>query len=310
MTVAELFNEWLNTYQKDQVKRQTYVRYVAVYNNNIKDLIGDRDIKTLTRRDMQEYINILKTRISKTTHKVLNPKSINMVLNVVNEMFNYAVDFELVEENPCLKVRGCHIIKDNRVRVFTKEEQQKMERYIESLKNPEYFGIILVLYTGLRMGELLALKWDDIDFDNGILSVTKVQIKTKINGEWVYTIDTPKSKTSIREIPLADWVLLRLKAMKDLNWGPYVISKKNGDMFYGGVYRERFDSVQKKCELPHRSFHALRHTFATRAIESGMDVKSLADILGHANAAVTLNVYAHSLMSHKKDMMNNMGRMI
>jgi integrase len=309
MTVDELFNEWIDCYQKDQIKIQTYVRYKSLYKFNIQPLIGERNIEDLQKREMQVVMNKIKTRTSERTGKPLGYVSVNMCLTLMNMMFEYAVDFDLLEANPCSRVRGISAKDKRKVIAFTKEEQVKIEKFVEETNNDEYFGIILDLYTGLRIGELLALEWGDIDLREGFMCINKT-VFTTVNekGEWRTVIDTPKTRTSNREIPLPDWIIKRLKKLKDKAISRMVVCKNDGSRMSTKLYRWRYNEMLEKLEIEPHHFHALRHTFATRALENGMDVRTLADILGHANANVTLNVYAHSMTEHKRHMMNNMQR--
>ena len=170
-------------------------------------------------------------------------------------------------------------------------------------------GVIICLYTGLRIGELLALTWQDADFSNGTLSVTKTCYDGKnSDGNFGRIVDVPKTQSSRRIIPISKQVFTLLKDMKKQCGSEWVIAKK-GEPFSLRTYQRNFAALLKKLHIPHRGFHALRHTFATRAIECGMDVKTLSEILGHKNATITLNRYAHSLMEHKRDMMNKLGKL-
>ncbi len=170
-------------------------------------------------------------------------------------------------------------------------------------------GVSICLYTGLRIGELLALTWQDVDFGNGTLSVTKTCYDGKdSNGKFGRVVDEPKTLSSRRIIPLSKQMVSLLKEIKKQSNAEWVISK-SGKPLSVRTYQRNFASLLNKLHIPHRGFHALRHTFATRAIECGMDVKTLSEILGHKNATITLNRYAHSLMEHKRDMMNKLGRL-
>ena len=170
-------------------------------------------------------------------------------------------------------------------------------------------GIVLCLYTGLRIGELLALEWDDIDLQKGVLSVTKSCHDGKDeNGKYCRITETPKTSKSRRDIPIPKQIIPMLKEMKKASASALVISD---GMKIPSVraYQGSFALFLKKNGIPHRGFHSLRHTFATRAIECGMDVKTLSEVLGHKNATVTLNRYVHSMMEHKKAMMNKLGKL-
>ncbi|MGN0790227.1 MAG: site-specific integrase, partial [Christensenellales bacterium] len=164
-------------------------------------------------------------------------------------------------------------------------------------------------YTGLRIGELLALTWSDIDFEKGILSVTKTCHDGNESGKHIRIIDTPKTENSRRQIPLSKTLIKMLKEMKKKSNCEVVIADGEKPVFIRS-YQRTFELLLKKLGLPHKGFHSLRHTFATRALECGMDVKSLSEILGHKNATITLNRYAHSLWEHKAEMMNKLSKML
>ena len=164
-------------------------------------------------------------------------------------------------------------------------------------KKDKYRGIILCLYTGLRIGELLALTWNDIDFEKSILSITKTCHDGNENGEHIRIIDTPKTENSMRQIPLSKTLVKMLKEIKKKSKCEFVIADGEKPVFIRS-YQRMFELFLKELKLPHKGFHSLRHTFATRALECGMDVKSLSEILGHKNAMITLNRYAHSLWEH------------
>ena len=165
--------------------------------------------------------------------------------------------------------------------------------------------ILLCLYSGLRIGELIALRWSDIDFTKGLLTVSKSCHDSK-NG---LIIDEPKTATSRRVIPLPKQLLPILKSIKKKSDSPFVVSA-NGKPVSVRSYQRSFELLLKRLNIPHKGFHSLRHTFATRALECGMDVKTLSEILGHKNPTVTLNRYAHSLIEHKADMMNRLGKLL
>lgn len=307
MTLNELASDWIENYQKEHIKLQTYVRYKSVIRTHIQDTIGNINICDFTKKTIQDFINDVMKSDSGRTNKPLSASSVNMILTTLKLIFGYAVDFDLLPANPTDRVRGAGSEFRNRTKFFTKEEQIYIEKYIYSKNNPEWFGVILVLYTGIRIGELMALEWRDIDLDSGIMAITKTMYSSlNEQGEWEDMIDTPKTRTSYRDIPLPVHILQQLRVLKELSKSKRVVAHNNGDKLETSLFRWRFDKMLNDLHMVHRSFHALRHTFATRAIENGMDVKTLAEILGHANTSVTLNVYAHSSDEHKRIAMNVM----
>lgn len=168
-----------------------------------------------------------------------------------------------------------------------------------SLSEKNDIGILICLYMGLRIGELCALKWSDVDFENKVIHIRGTQ--SRIDGK--LTITTPKSKASIRAIPIPNILLDKLKEHK--NNDKYLLSNKGG-MVEVRAYRRRFKALLKTSNLPDIKFHALRHTFSSRALEVGMDYKTLSEILGHASVSITMDLYVHSLDEHKKNQMNKL----
>lgn len=198
-------------------------------------------------------------------------------------------------------------ITERRIECFSLSEQRKIEQYIIKKNKPRMIGILICLYSGLRIGELLALEWGDIDFSKGELLVNKTCYEGKgKSGIYLRSVDSPKTQSSIRTVPLPKQIVVLLKEVKKSSKSKYVVS--NGEKFISiRSYQRSFSIIQKNLGISHRGFHALRHTFATRALECGMDVKTLSEIMGHKSATVTLNRYAHSCAEYKKEFMNRLG---
>lgn len=312
MKLNELFHEWLYDNHHDVIKPKSFMRYEQTYRINVAPYYGEIDIETITPRDIQQWINEMKHRTSETTKKALSPASINIAILVLKMCFNYSVDFEILEKSPMTRIKNVPIDRHNKVlRVFTREEQIKFEKYVENKQDDEFFVYILTLYTGLRLGEVMAITWKDINLKSGIMSVNKsiALVKTD-NGEYKYVTSMPKTKNSIREIPLPMFLREKMKIMKKEKKSQYVIVKNNGERLTDKIVVWRFTQMIKKLKLRHLSFHSLRHTFATRALEMNMDIKTLSEILGHADIGTTLNIYTHSLINHKRQQMRKMKRII
>ena len=205
----------------------------------------------------------------------LSPSTIKGIFSILKSALSVAEDKGFVS-NIWSKVKLPKKEKSI-VQVLTPAQQQRLEQI---LSNNADMGILICLYTGLRIGELCALKWSDINFETAQLIVNGTQARTEKGIE----IISPKSKTSKREIPIPPFLLDKLKAM------PYTCFKK----------------LLKAAGLPDMKFHCLRHTFATRALEVGMDYKTLSEILGHSSVGITLDLYAHSLKEHKIKQMNKL----
>ena len=311
MTIKELLKEWLYENHKNEIKERTLLRYECTMFTHILPKIGERDIKDINARELQKWINELRTSKSERTKRLLSPTSINTIVAILKMGYRYANDFDITDYNPTTKLKRVPPKEVEKAKAFTREEQIRIEKYIDSLNNDEYFGYILTLYTGLRLGELLALTWKDVNLKTGVITINKTQYKIrKNNGKWEYVISTPKSKKSIREIPLPVFIREKMKELKKNKQSEKVISRNDGSILKETVLTYRLGAMLKKIRVRRLNFHCLRHTFATRALENKMDIKTLSDILGHTNASTTLNIYAHSLMDHKKTQMRKMKRLI
>jgi integrase len=213
---------------------------------------------------------------------------------------------ELLQQNPCERIRRSRE-EAKKVEAFTKDEQRKIENAIIESEDPRLFGIILCLYTGIRIGELLALEWSDVDIQQGFISVNKTVYRDKDeSGEWQLIVDKPKTMSSDRLIPLPSYIVEMLWARKENSRSDYVVENKKGERMSIRSYQYIFEKLTERAGVRKLNFHALRHTFATRAIECGMDIKTLSEIMGHKNASITLNRYAHSMMDTKIEMMNRL----
>jgi len=185
-----------------------------------------------------------------------------------------------------------------------------MEDYILSCRCDSLFGIVLSLYTGLRIGELAALEWSDIDLRARELHITKsCHYGRDSSGKFRRITEAPKTESSLRIIPIPKQLVPYLSELKRKSRSRYVISRGEKPISIRS-YQRSFSAMQKRLGIAHRGFHSLRHTFATRALECGMDVKTLSELLGHKSPTVTLNRYAHSLIEHKREMMNRLGKLL
>ncbi len=307
MKTKELLTQWLENYERDRVKLRTYNRYRDLLRLHIIPTLGEVEIKDLTRRGIQELL-IQKKREGcvRNSGESLSSSTINLMLTVLNLSLEYACDMEYLEVNPCTRLKRAP--SDSKtVEAFTKDEQRRIEKQIDELDDRRLFGIILCLYTGLRIGELLGLEWQDVDFERGIIKIEKTVYRDKNeNGKWELIIDTPKTKSSKREIPLPKYLLKLMKAQRKTSISNYVIENKKGERMSTRSYQYIFERLTEKAEVRKLNFHALRHTFATRALECGMDIKTLSEIMGHKNASITLNRYAHSMLETKIAMMQKL----
>lgn len=300
--------EWLQNYIKPSTKKRTFNQYSKIIKTHILPYLGDLKLEELTPLIIQKFITKLSINGNKCTGKGLSASYIRMIVSIIKNSLKAAHLISYLPNYTLDKVNYPKII-EKKIECFTINEQKKIEFAVKTTKKDKYLGIILCLYTGLRIGELLALTWNDIDFEKSILIISKTCYDSSEEGTRIRNINIPKTKNSIREIPLPTKILEMLKEMKKKSKCEFVIAE--GEKFvYMRSYQRTFELLLKKLKIPHKGFHSLRHTFATRALECGMDVKTLSEILGHKNPTTTLNRYVHSLWEHKKEMMNKLSMLL
>ncbi len=299
MLYKEWLSEWLAVCVRPTAKARTYEKYERICRRHLTPKLGEYEMEMLSASVLQRFVASMIASLS--------PNTVNVVISVLKKSLKQAVVYGVAERQYSDGIIRPKL-EEKRVECFTKEEQKKIEEYILQSKKQKLVGILLCLYSGLRIGELMALTWESIDFAEGLLAVTQSCHDGWGESGYEKLLEMPKTKTSARVIPLPKQIIGVLKKAKRESPGKYVIG---GDSLISvRSYQRTFELLLKKLQIQHRGFHALRHTFATRALECGMDVKTLSEILGHKNPTVTLNRYVHSLMDHKHMMMNRLGRFL
>lgn len=309
MLYKEWLSNWLENYVQPSAKQRTYTRYKEIVEQHIITQLGELELSEITPYVLQCYVTELLKSGNLRTGKGLSANSVNSIITVIQNTLKTAYSLGMVSEYVGDKIKRPRT-SEKKIECFSMSEQKKIEQYILNEENTRLFGVMLCLYTGLRIGELLALEWSDIDMRKGELRVNKTCHYGKDeNGEFGRITDIPKTQSSIRTIPIPKQLMPHLREVKKKSRSTHIVS--NGENLISiRSYQRSFASLLKRLNIQHRGFHSLRHTFATRALECGMDVKTLSEILGHKNPTVTLNRYAHSLMEHKKEMMNKLGKLL
>ncbi len=296
-------NKWLNIYQINNLKAKTFCLYQDIIDLHLNPYFGKIDLANINNELVQKYILVKKENLSNVT--------INLHITLLKTIMNQALENEIIQVNKIYKTKKLKV-NSKEVKAFSINDQKKIENYC--LNSKEYYysvGILLCLYTGLRIGELVALTWDDLNFKTKELYINKTITRIRKNKEWIDMIIEPKTKKSIRKIPLGNEIIILLKELKKKKISKYIVSNKTGDRALIRTYQYFFTRIQNNLNIKEvLNFHALRHTFATRAIESGMDIKTLSEILGHSNTSITINRYVHSLDETKKKAMNKLSKMI
>ena len=309
MKYKDWLKEWLDIYIEPTSKERTFSRYSEIVRQHLIPKLGEYEMEEITPIVLQRFITELSQTGNLRTGKGLSANSVGGIINVVQGSLRTAFRLGYLKEYHADKIKRPKA-QEKTVNSFSVQEQKKIEQAVLNSKKDKMFGILLCLYTGLRIGELLALKWEDIDLQKGLLIVARSCHDGKgKDGHYIRFEDTPKTFSSRRVIPLPKQILPFIREAKKKSKSVYVVA--NGEKPISvRSYQRTFDLLQRKIKIPHRGFHSLRHTFATRALECGMDVKTLSEILGHKSPTVTLNRYVHSFLEHKQDMMNRLGKLL
>ena len=276
--------EWLK-YKKNTVKKSTYYNYsysVAKY------LYPSFAGKNITK--IKNYNNFIE-ELSDT----LSPKTVRDIVTKLKEIINFYEE----EHNTKLNIKKMSLPKMNKkeIQILSNKEKQKLEKYCIEQNSLKSLGILICLNTGLRVGEVCALRWENVDFETRRIHVEKTieRIYSKEENKTIVIIDTPKSITSVRTIPINSKLYNILKQIRGKSKKTdFVLTGSSEHYVEPRNYQYHFKEILKRSKVKKYKFHTLRHTFATNCIEAGMDIKSLSEILGHADVSITLNIYLHS----------------
>ncbi|MGN0631930.1 MAG: tyrosine-type recombinase/integrase [Ruminococcus sp.] len=306
---------WLENYMRNNLKQSTYVSYRGYIENHIAPAFPNLKLKDLTTRLLQDFYNY------KLNNQGMSPKTISNLHRCLHKALNQAVLEHYLDFNPCDAVNLPRNEKPQ-IEIFTREEQQRL---IYTSYNFRYgFFIRLTLATGIRLGELLGLRWEDIDYQKNMLTIRRTLNrlpKVDYNGIGNSTeivIQTPKTKNSLRSIPVIKSIMNELQQWRkvqiddariagaDYIDSGYIVTNPLGGFIEPRTFKDFYNEILAASGLGHYTFHALRHTFATRAMEQGMDAKTLSTLLGHYSVAFTLDTYTHVLDSQKHEEMKLM----
>lgn len=305
MLYKDFLTFWLENYVKPDTKFRTYLRYSQIVRIYVAEKVGEYDLSELTPIILQTFIaDMLTNGNGRWGADGLAPNTVNSIVSVLKNSLKTAYMLGCTDRQLGDKIKRPKV-RERKIECFSIREQRKIENAVLTSRKHKYFGVLLCLYTGLRIGEVVALKWNDIDLKKGMLSVNKTCYDTPEG----LVFDDPKTVHSRRIIPLPRQIMPILREKRKTSKSDFVVSDKGKPVSVRSFQRS-FELLLKRHRIKHRGFHALRHTFATRALESGMDVKTLSEILGHKNPSITLSRYAHSLMEHKSAMMNRLGKLL
>ena len=286
--------------KKQYVKRSTYYAYSLLVNNHlIPAFAGVYDVT----EDMVQSFVFTKLE------QGLSQKSIKDILIVLKMILRFAVKQGFMQHRE-IDVKFPTERERYELEVLSRSSQKQIMEYVQSHFTFMNLGIYICLCAGLRIGEVCALVWDDIDVETGVINVSKtIQRIYVIEGGVKHTeviIDTPKSKNSIREIPIARDLLKMIKPFKKVVNGRFYVLTNSAQPTEPRTYRNYYKRLMKDLNMPKLKFHGLRHSFATRCIESKCDYKTVSVLLGHSNISTTLNLYVHPNMEQKKKCVEQM----
>lgn len=314
-TFLDWLRLWLETYMKNTLKQSTYVSYRGYIENHIAPAFPTLKLKDLTTKLLQDFYNY------KQSTEGLSPKTISNLHHCLHKAMKQAVLEHYIDYNPCDAVNLPRNEKPQ-IEIFTREQQQLLTYTSYQFR----YGIFirLVLATGIRMGELLGLRWEDVDFNKRMLSIRRTLNRLPkvdydgIGNSTEIVIQEPKTKNSVRSIPLISNIANELKQWKTVQKtdamtagnayqdSGFLVTNPFGGYVEPRTFKDFYDEILNASGLGHHTFHALRHTFATRAMEQGMDAKTLSILLGHYSVAFTLDTYTHVLDSQKHEEMKVM----
>lgn len=304
MLFREALVLWLESNSVKQ-KPQTYYKYLQLINTQIIPSIGHIMLSKINSVLINQFVSE-KSASGKLNKKGgLSPSYIHTICFIIESTINYCV-----ENSFCSPLSGKIIrpaMHRKELRILSFDEQKTLENNIFTNITETKMGIILSLYAGLRIGEVCGLKWKDIDLEQGIIYIkhTVQRIKNFDNqnddtSKTVLILSDTKSESSTRIVPIP----ITLKKVLDKNKSKdndFIIKGKKYPFADPRTLQYAFKKCLNECGLPNINYHALRHTFATRCVEAGVDVKTLSEILGHSNINITLNTYVHSSLEHKKE---------
>ena len=280
--------------KKQYVKRSTYSAYSLIVDNHL--LPAFSGVSDVTEEMVQSFV------LAKLEHG-LSQKSVKDILIVLKMILRFAVKQGFMPHRE-IDVKFPTERERQELEVLSRSSQKHIMEYVQKNFTFMNLGIYICLCAGLRIGEVCALVWDDIDVENGVINVSKtIQRIYVIEGGKKHTeviIDTPKSRNSIREIPIARDLLKMIKPFKKIVNGNFYVLTNSPQPTEPRTYRNYFKRLLEQLGMPKLKFHGLRHSFATRCIESHCDYKTVSVLLGHSNISTTLNLYVHPNMEQKK----------
>ena len=286
MTFSELSMIWL-TYKSYTIKKTSFIQYKRIIENYLNVYLGEMNVYYFTIQDILECIEKMKIHLSCKTLQG-NIVTLKGIIKYGNTLGYCSIPLDVI---PHVKYT------QNEIQILTDDELKLIKNYVFDDLDNKKIGLMICLYTGMRLGEICALKWEDVDLDNGRISINKTIHRINEEGRSYTIIGTPKTKQSYHIIPISP--ILNQYLYQSKQDTSYVLTG-NDKYLDPRSYQYYFKKVLKELYIHDYKFHVLRHTFATKCVQCQIDVKSLSEILGHSSVTITLNTYVHSSFEMKK----------
>ena len=298
LTMQNLFVKWLRE-KASVIKPSSYIRYTGLLKAHLLPALGSCAVSKLTVQKISSFLQdkLHNGRLDKKGG--LSAKTIADILCLIKSAVKMALrDFNLPQAAAILTMRSPISIRSRKPEILNENECTNLSRQIVRRPESEAAAILFCLNTGLRLGEVCALRWADIDFEAKTLTVSHTVQRVTQNGKSVLLLQSPKTEAGRRTIPLTAEIILMLQNRKKKQHKEYVFGSNKP--LEPRTLQYRFAALLKKCNISRRNFHTLRHTFASRFVALGGDVKSLSEILGHANVRTTMQLYVHPSLEQKR----------
>lgn len=301
MTISEIANLW-QVDKKQYIKKSSFSAYVLLVENHILPTFGS--VCKIEEAEVQSFV-------FQKLEQGLSQKTIKDILIVLKMILKFGSKNNLIDYKE-LDVKFPTNRENRRIEVLSRMQQKKIMNHVQENFTFRNLGLYLCLSTGMRIGEVCALTWEDIDITNGIINISKTiqRIYTIESGirKTELILDSPKTKNSIREVPMNRDLLRMLKPIKKIMNPEFFVLTNEAKPTEPRTYRSYYKKFMHELGIPDLKFHGLRHSFATRCIESNCDYKTVSVLLGHSNISTTLNLYVHPNIEQKKKAIDQMHR--
>ena len=304
---SEAASEWMSVITL-RVKPSSYAVYKATLDRHILPFFGNRNIRNLAANDIGDFAKekLSKGRLDKKGG--LSPKTVYDMLSIIKSILGYALDTGEITNR--IKVPYPKLLRQTR-RVLNRNEQKHLESSLIKNTDIHKLGVLLCLYTGIRVGELCGLMWQDISLDQNMITIKRtlqrVQDFTGSGRKTKIAVGTPKSPSSVRSIPIPKF-LSKIIREHTMDRQGYFLATDKSDHVEPRTMQNHFARILKQLNISKANFNSTRHTFATRCIEAGVDIKSLSEMLGHSSVSITLNRYVHSSLEQKRECIGKLER--